>query len=356
MVLRSRCLFALVVAFSIAGPVLADQDERPDRDWRTTAPSGVSQRGSISRTRDGLSVYVGISGRGAGSTGAPAAAPPRQSQQLTYGGRPAGGAGAGGRTAGGLSQGGSSPRVEWGPSTGGANQIVRGGPSSFETQPGGRTTPLGGASIGGWSFPAPAPGDPTAPGGPPTAWTPVGPVPRIDAWAVARQAVYDVPLPSLTLRANPDPGIVAVPSWFWVDGYGGQTLTHSKTVQASHTACRLNNGEQECREVDDSVTVTVELVPARYAWTFGDGTDGDFGDDRGLGRPFSDPGSPSPVAHAYRASSVAYVPQGGYPISLTVTFSAAFSVNGGAREALPDVRQTYTARHPVREVQPVVVR
>src|SRR5207244_3864084 len=97
----------------------------------------------------------------------------------------------------------------------------------------GTVVQLGGFAIGGWTFSTPT----TAPVT--TAFAPVGPVPHIDAWALAVSSEHEAPPPPVVLRANPDPGVVAIPSWFWVAGYNGQTITHSKTQHASHSECRL---------------------------------------------------------------------------------------------------------------------
>lgn len=211
------------------------------------------------------------------------------------------------------------------------------------------------------------PGLPLAPNPPPsnavaapppatTPWVAMGPVPQINAWAVAQQAEKDVPLPAISLKVNPDPGVVAVPSWFWIDGYQGQPITGSKTVHASHTECRVAAGAAQCRSVDDSVTVNLRLEPAQYAWTYGDGEAGSqqvFTDNRGLGHAYTDAKTPSPVSWSYAFSSFGL--STGFPLSLSLTWSAAFQVNGGAWQALAPVRQTYARTFQVQQVQPLRV-
>jgi hypothetical protein len=151
---------------------------------------------------------------------------------------------------------------------------------------------------------------------------------------------------------------VNIDSWFWVDGYSGNVLSHSKTQHASHPVCRLLNGVPDCRTVDDSVTVVVHLTPKHYEWTFGDdrNNSADFSDSKGLGRAYTDPDprDASPVAHAYHWSSINYVDQGGYPITLTIDWSAEFSANGAGFQGIPDVVHTYQGRHQVRQIQAIV--
>src|SRR5205823_14274542 len=114
------------------------------------------------------------------------------------------------------------PTIPSGPSVddgaGGANFITA-GPTSTETLPDGTVVQLGGFAIGGWTMDTP--GTP----GRTTAFAPVGPVPRIDPWTLAVSAEHEVPPPPVTLKSNPDPGVVAIPSWFWVAGYDGGAIT-----------------------------------------------------------------------------------------------------------------------------------
>jgi hypothetical protein len=236
----------------------------------------------------------------------------------------------------------------------GSNIIVAGGPTSVETSPGRPPTTFGGFSIGGWTFDTS--GNPAVT----TGFAPTGPVPHIDAHALAISAEQEFPLPAITLEANPNPGRVNIDTWFWVSGYNGSILTHSKTQDASHRECRLLNGVPDCRTVDDSVTVVVHLTPKNYEWTFGDDRNNSarFDNNDGLGRAYTDPDprDASPVAHAYHWSSIDYLNQGGYPIVLTVYWSAVFSANGGGFQGIPDVVHGYDGRHPVRQIQSIVTQ
>ncbi len=47
---------------------------------------------------------------------------------------------------------------------------------------------------------------------------------------VAVRALRQLSLPDLKIRVNPGLGLVAVPGWFWVDGYDGQPISTSQTV------------------------------------------------------------------------------------------------------------------------------
>src|SRR4030095_87369 len=48
---------------------------------------------------------------------------------------------------------------------------------------------------------------------------------------VAVELLHHVPLPELQIRMNPALGLVAVPGWFWVQGYDGQPFGASQTVR-----------------------------------------------------------------------------------------------------------------------------
>src|SRR5216683_3532769 len=333
-----RVLVLSVALICCAVPSLAyADDDTPFTTWQNTTPSNVNQSAVVSPSNNGLTIGIAIDGQNEGTSSSPT--------------------GPGGV----ISESPRGPRRASGPpfslppllpSTGGANVIVPGGPTSFETQGNGPPTGFGGLSIGGWSFVTP--GTP----GRTTAFAPIGPVPQINAWNLAQQAEQEFPVPPITLKVNPDPGRVNIDSWFWVEGYDGSMITHSKTQHASHTECRLLNGVSDCRLVDDSVTVVVHLSPKHYGWTFGDDRNNAvaFGSRNGLGRAYTDPDprNASPVAHAYHWSSINFLEQGGYPISLTVTWSAEFSANGGGFQGIPDVNRTFDGRHQVRQIQSIV--
>ncbi len=334
-------IFLVVGLFvlTLATRVDADGPDDPFPAWRHTTPSGVEQSARIGATPNGsLNIDITIHGQSGGSPGSPESAGGLVTTS------PRAGVSGGG-------PGVSIPPTHWvlSPPTGGANTFGT-GPISTETGPNGLRVDLGGRSIGGWSFTSPPVPAIT------TAFAPVGPVPHIDPWAVARQAQREFPLPTITIKANPDPGVVAVPSWFWVAGYDGRVLTHTKTQQASHTECRILNGAPECRLVDDSVTVTVRLTPTQYQWSFGDGRAGSqpvYPHPVGLGRAYTDPHTRSPVAWSYEFSSFGH--PAGFPIEVQITFASEFSANGGPWAGLEPVTQTYTGSLVVEQVQPLRV-
>ena len=192
-------------------------------------------------------------------------------------------------------------------------------------------------------------------------------------------------LPSLRLNMNPRLGMVAVPTWFWVEGYDGEVLPLSDTLVVSHEECSRvadrdagggavlgENGtpstHTECRTVTDSLTVDVRAWPRSYTWTFGDDRvrtvkcDGIAACPQGIGLPFTDPRTPSPIAHAYQWSSLG---KNGladaYTIGLGINFGAQyrFSLNGRSSsgwQSLGDRELAWSATHQVQEAQAVLTR
>ena len=159
----------------------------------------------------------------------------------------------------------------------------------------------------------------------------------------------------MALKSNPDPGVVAIPSWFWVAGYDGAPITHSKTQHASHTECRLLAGVPNCRTVDDSVTVNVRLTPTRYTWNFGDRRPGSvqsYTPDKGLGRPYTDATHASPVQWSYEFDSRDFAD--GFRINLTIAVAGAFQANGGSWQSLPAIEDNWTTGLVMRQVQTLI--
>jgi len=209
----------------------------------------------------------------------------------------------------------------------------------------------------------------------------------------------DAPLPAIQIDANPNPGITGIPTWFWVDraSYAGQAFSASDAIPVPWTLywdeivhhhdvssgpC-ADDPNQQCttthdwdetvthhEEHQDFITVSVDFSPAQFAWDFGDdlqgwqsGSHASFGDVKGMGQPYVNPHTPSPVAHNYSESSLNVFDLGGFPIQLTVTWSATATWHftsdlgentGGTRIFGARVGQ-YAMRHQVRESQPVLV-
>ncbi|RJQ12102.1 MAG: hypothetical protein C4558_02330 [Dehalococcoidia bacterium] len=164
-----------------------------------------------------------------------------------------------------------------------------------------------------------------APGTPSVVVTEPG-APPVDPIALAASVLGTVPLPPITVGASPGVGLVAMPSWFWVDGYDGSPLRGSRTLGL--------------------VTVEVEITPESYRWTFGDGISLET---TSLGQPYP---IESDVQHLYERSSLST--GGTYDLRLEITFSARYRVNGGAWLPLAPVTQTYARDYPVRQLQSVL--
>ncbi len=170
------------------------------------------------------------------------------------------------------------------------------------------------------------------------AWVPTGtsgtpevvagepPLPPIDP-QVVRDAVFRiVSLPQIAVGVNPAVGLVAVESWFWVDGYHGQTLRGSATL--------------------GPYDVDVEITAVRYLWNWGDRSSlSTF--SRGLAFPRK-----STIRHLYERSSLQA--GGSYRVSLQITWDATYSENGGSWLPLEPITRTYTRSYAVRQLQSVL--
>jgi len=187
---------------------------------------------------------------------------------------------------------------------------------------------------------------------------------------------------------NPQLGMVAVPTWFWVDGYNGQDIGDSTTAVESHEECRLvaahdasgqavvmGDGrpqlDRHCEQRTTTFLVEVRLWPNRFVWDFGDQHGQDMRCNRvggcfdALGQAYIDTRHPSTIRHPYVWTSLGKTGVNGdldaYRISLGITFSAAFrvGVNGGTLggwQSLPDRELTWAASHTVQEAQAVLTR
>jgi len=226
---------------------------------------------------------------------------------------------------------------------------------------------------------------------------------RVDAnWLVERmerELEGDTPLPAIQIQANPNPGVTGIPTWFWVDpaSYGGQAFSSSSTTpvpwtlfwdeivhhhEVSAAPCP-DDPAQQCtttrdwdetvthhEEHQDFITVSVQFSPAQFTWDFGDDVGGGRPDSHpsfanlfGMGLPYTGPRTRSTVEHNYSESSLKVFDQGGFPIELSMTWSAAGTWHftsdlGDNRTGTRTLNQRfsqYSIRYQVRESQPVSV-
>jgi hypothetical protein len=216
----------------------------------------------------------------------------------------------------------------------------------------------------------------------------------------ARRALSDMPLPGIIIQTNPRQGVTQMESWFWVDRgtYEGQPYSQTVRIEAPwtiewdylvhhheqvHGPCPADpaqtcvigfNDWDETRHHEEShvdvATATVTLNPTRYAWDFGDDSDGPWRSEShaafsgltGIGLPYRDPKSPSPVVHRYQRSSRDVFDQGGFTVRLQVRWTASAVVTlvtdgvliESAAPVLPDRVGEYATLVRVRESQPVL--
>lgn len=149
----------------------------------------------------------------------------------------------------------------------------------------------------------------------------------VDPVAVALELLSHLPIPDIAIEANPSTGLVALPSWFWIDGYDGSPISSSDSLSG--------------------VTVDVEVEPLLYRWSFGDGA---TAETTSLGQRYP---AESDIRHVYEQSSLAA--GGAYAIAVEVTFSARYRVNGGAWEALDPITRSFSNDYPVQQLQSVLV-
>ena len=214
----------------------------------------------------------------------------------------------------------------------------------------------------------------------------IEPAAHIDPRRLALELEASVPPPAVRIGMNPQLGLVAVPTWFWVEGYDGGTIGQAETVLEAHERCHLvvvhnpdgsptlaGDGRpqlrRECTVETSTFEVEVQLWPKQVAWDFGDHTPArqvTCGSQAlcggGLGLPFVDSGHPSSVQHPYQWSSLGINGVAdAYTISLGINFGASFrvSVDGaapGGWQTLPDRELQWSASHQVREAQAVLTR
>lgn len=114
----------------------------------------------------------------------------------------------------------------------------------------------------------------------------------VDPRELAQSLLERIPLPPIAIGVNPLVGLVALASWFWVDGYDGAPIRMVASL--------------------GGVTVEVELTAQRYHWQFGDGAE--VTSAASLGRRYPEP---SDLRHTYEQSSLRA--GGAYRLGLEVT-------------------------------------
>lgn len=179
---------------------------------------------------------------------------------------------------------------------------------------------------------------------------PAAPGVAVSPREVAVAMLARIPLPAITLRANPSLGLVHLPAWFWVEGYDGRPFGATASVslppevgpEVPAAVVPLSDPRRQA----SSFTVEVRLWPARCTWSFGDGQSLS---GSSLGKAYP---AESDIQHTYEYSSLAS--PDGFPLGLTVEFGVEYRVNGGAAQALPPIVRTYTGRLRVQEAQPVL--
>lgn len=148
----------------------------------------------------------------------------------------------------------------------------------------------------------------------------------VDPVFVAHELLNHIPIPDIAIEANPATGLVALPSWFWIDGYDGAPIGSSGALPG--------------------VAVDVEVEPLAYRWSFGDGT---TVETTSLGQRYP---AESDIRHVYEQSSL--TAGGAYSITVEVTFAARYRVNGGAWEALEPITRVFNDEYPVQQLQSVL--
>ena len=117
-----------------------------------------------------------------------------------------------------------------------------------------------------------------------------------------------------------------MPAWFWIEGYDGSPIRTSDTLGGT--------------------TVEVEITPTNYAWSFGDGA---TMNTVSLGRPYP---QASDIGHSYEQSSLSA--GGAFPVTVEISFSVRYRVNGGAWQPLDPISRSFTAAYPVQQLQSVL--
>lgn len=146
---------------------------------------------------------------------------------------------------------------------------------------------------------------------------------------VTQRLREEIPMPAVTIAVNPTgAGLVGVESWFWVEGYRGEAITHSTS--------------------GFGLPVELEARPTGYRWGFGDGT---FADVNSLGKSYPEK---SEIRHTYQRSSAEF--GAGFPIDVQFSFEVRYRIAGGSWVRLEPISRSARLDYPVRESQAVITR
>ena len=148
----------------------------------------------------------------------------------------------------------------------------------------------------------------------------------VDPASIAAELRDQVLVPDITVGVNPEVGLVAMPAWFWVEGYDGSPIRTSETLGGT--------------------TVEVEITPTNYGWSFGDGA---AISTLSLGLPYP---QASDIRHTYEQSSLSA--GGAFSVTVEISFSVRYRVDGGAWQSLDAISRAFTAAYPVQQLQSVL--
>lgn len=154
--------------------------------------------------------------------------------------------------------------------------------------------------------------------------------PVVSPRTLANGVLGRMPIPVPKVRLSPEGDqVVNLPMWTWLDEWAA--VTDSANVPG--------------------VAVTVTAAPTKAIWTFGDGQSVTC---NGPGVPWTAAAGPEPLCgHTFTRSSAA-APNGTYRVTVSVTWTASYTVAGGAGGGnLAPVTRTTTFGIQVGEVQSI---
>jgi hypothetical protein len=126
------------------------------------------------------------------------------------------------------------------------------------------------------------------------------------------------PYPTISLGVNPPRGLVAEPTWLWIEGYGGESILHSACLPRAPICAAVK------------VSPRADELP--YIWTVGVPGDIQVETDL-LGEAYP---AESPVQYTFERDS-SRVPEGYYPISLAITWDVSWHLATQRRGAVEGI-------------------